>query len=190
MKTWLKAFWDFLIEPWASVLALLVIAIIIGPLLRFMFYLGGWAEEKETAVWRGLVMAAEPEQCALCADKGIMRTYPCLVKLATGQVGQIRLEETEGNICYYFMADCFAIAKGSTTSVTLPEKQQPIDPALFCRDCRTKLAEVSTKGYVLADLHDAEDIRLYPVTDGAVYDIRGYTVEVSGLTITVTGNSE
>lgn len=41
-------------------------------------------------------------------------------------------------------------------------------------------------GYILADLYDLKNIRTYAVTDGAVYDILGYTVEVTGQTVTVT----
>jgi hypothetical protein len=69
-----------------------------------------------------------------------------------------------------------------------------LDGTYFCRDCRAELAEISTEGYVLADLYDAEHFALYPITAGAEYDIREYTVTVSQdeesgrFIVRVTGN--
>lgn len=65
-----------------------------------------------------------------------------------------------------------------TCTATLPEKAEQIEEAYFCRDCRAKLAEITTEGYVLADLYDTENFALYPITAGAEYVIREYTVTV------------
>ena len=131
---------------------------------------------KDLTLWKYMVTLPEPKACALCADHGMVWDAPCLVKLETGEVAEITAEQ----------------------SVTLPKEAVYISPNLFCHDCRAKIADVIaapdlfTEGYVLTDLHDLKNIRIYPITDGAEYDIQGDTVEITqnkrseGLTITVT----
>lgn len=177
MKTWLKAFWGFLIEPWASALALLVIAIIMVLLLRFMFYLGAKTKEKELKEWQ--------EQCDLCAENSIVRRYPCLINMGTGRIGELRVLDTSAEYlreteefqekgvysCGFFVTDRFATSfvdgEKASTSVTVPKE-----------------------GYALADLYHPEHLQDYEIIDGASYEIRGCKVEVrkgkKGLTITVT----
>ena len=134
---------------------------------------------KDLVLWKYMVTLPEPEVCALCADRGTAWDVPCLVKLETGEVAEIGVDQ----------------------SVTLPKDAVYISPNLFCHDCRAKIADVIeapdlfTEGYVLADLHDLKDIRIYPITDGAEYDIWGDTVEITqnrrseGLTVLVTGHA-
>ena len=80
-----------------------------------------------------------------------------------------------------------------TCRVTLPEKEAPIVPALFCRDCRALLADTATEGYILADLYDLSDITAYAVKDGAKYTVRDYDISISiqeetdSLSVHVTG---
>lgn len=163
--------------------------------------------------WKHMVSLPEPERCALCADAGYDGNCPCLVKLNTGEVGALGVfheaEELEDvgisdrdNTGRFLVAGLWventADAQHSASIVTLPQKALYISPNLYCRDCRAKIAEVIETerilldGYILADLSDLEHIRLYPITDGAIYDIHGYTVEVSrekrseGFTIRVT----
>lgn len=207
MKTWLKEIWEFLIEPWVSPLVMMVLAILMGLLLNFNFYLGGWAEEKETAVWQSLVLTPEPEICALCED-GIWMNYhgPCLVSLSSGEIRELEVyqiqagettEESSGGYVHFFNFDG-AWSSGNmvthTCEVTLPEEMKRMDETHFCRDCRAKLAAITTEGYVLVDLYDAEHFALYPVTAGEEYVIREYTVTVfqdektERLTVHVAGN--
>lgn len=169
MKTWLKEFGKFPIEPRVSPLVLMVLVILMGLLIGFNFYLGGWAEAKET------------ETCALC--EGRQHYAPCLVNLATGQVGELQMiggEREAVRTSLFFVAGASGMCGGDahTCTVTLPEKAEQIEGAYFCRDCRAKLAEVATEGYVLADLYDTENFALYPITAGAEYVIREYTVTV------------
>ena len=168
MKTWLKEIWEFLIEPWVSPLVMMVLAILMGLLLNFNFYLGGWAEEKETAVWQSLVLTPEPEVCALCEDRQYYA--PCLVNLATGQVGELQIYAGSGHgwTSFFFVAGASGMCEENshTCTATLPEEMKRMDGVHFCRDCRAKLAEITTEGYVLADLYGAEHFALYPVTAG------------------------
>lgn len=129
---------------------------------------------KYLALWKYMVTLPEPKYCALC--DGTAWDAPCLVTLATGDVAEI--------------------ADGQ--SATLSKEGVYISPNLFCHDCRAKIGDVIeaqnlyTTGYVLADLHNLRDIRIYAIADGEEYEIQGYTVEIAqnqrseGLTITVT----
>ena len=80
-----------------------------------------------------------------------------------------------------------------TCRVTLPEKEAPIVPALFCRDCRALLADTATEGYILADLYNLRDMKVYAIKDNVKYTIRDYDISIStrketgGLSINVTG---
>lgn len=208
LRIWLREFWEFLIEPWVSALVMIILAILMGLLLRFNFYLGGWAEEKETAVWQSLVLVPEPAACALCED---MRYHaPCLVNLVTGKVDELQIydpdlecegeiaEEQESKLVHYFAVAGTWVHRDTnnhTCTVTLPEEAVRIDGTYFCRDCRAKLTEVATEGYVLADLYDLENVRVYAVTSGVEYNIREYTVSVTteedseNLTVHVAGNA-
>jgi hypothetical protein len=66
LKKWLKEIWEVLTEPWISLLTLFILAIIMGLLLRFTFYLGGWAAKRGIVEWEDPAMA--PEICALYVD--------------------------------------------------------------------------------------------------------------------------
>lgn len=172
---------------------------------------------REMDLWKHMVTFPEPEHCALCADNRTVRRYPCLVKLATGEIGQIRVydlgsEFLEGNNQFeetgfytfaFFAADCFAsnttIAGTSTSSVPIHKDALYINPYLYCRDCRARIGNVlktgsiCITGYVIVDLYDLEDIRIYPIEEDAKYNVRDYTVEISkdketkNLIVSVTG---
>jgi len=148
----------------------------------FMVDIRGWAADEEIKFWKSLVVTEEPEVCALC-ETGAAYDRPCLVSLATGKVGQLETSwAQDGNYVRYFgCAGLSAVedVKAHTCEVTLPEALDPMSAAYFCRDCRAKLAEVATEGYVLADLQDTNDFRLYPIAAGAAYEICGHAVTVS-----------
>lgn len=193
-----------------SPLAWLISAFIIGTSLSLLLF-----EIRNIMLWKHLVILPEPEQCALCTDNGTIRTYPCLVRLETGEIGQLRVydigreyleeidqfRETGAYSCGYLLPGCFAsvetTAECSTATIPLPEDALYINPYLYCRDCRAIIGAVIKEeriyldSYVLADLYDLENIHVYPIEDGAEYTIRGYTVtaakEKKALTVTVTG---
>lgn len=66
-----------------------------------------------------------------------------------------------------------------TCTAELPRKADELIPAYFCRDCRGRIAEVSRRGFILADLYDLTDIQTYALFGEASYSIRGYDVSVS-----------
>ena len=207
MKTWLKEFWWWLTDERFSIL---LCAIFYGLMLlftRFMVYITDWTADKEVDFWRSLVLVEEPEICALCED-GIWMNYrgPCMVSFSSGEIRELNVyriqaeettEESNGGYVHFFNFDG-AWSSGNmpthTCEVTLPEEIKQLNGMHFCRDCRAKLAEIATEGYILADLYDADNFALFPVTAGEEYVIREYTVTVTAdekserLTVHVTGN--
>lgn len=151
------------------------------------------------------MLAEEPEICALCED-GIWMNYhgPCIVSLSSGEIQELEVykiqagettEESSGGYVHFFHFDGVWSSGNMVThtcEVTLPEEMKGIDGTHFCR---AKLAEITTEGYVLADLYDTEHFALYPVTAEEEYVIREYTVtvyqneETERLTVHVAGNA-
>ena len=129
-------------------------------------YLIGRDLIKDLVLWRHMTTEPEPVRCALCGEAET--AGPCLLALHDGTLSA---RMTDDGPAY-------------------------ISPGLYCRACRAKVgavigpAEIYETGYVLVDLYDPGNIRVYPVSDGKSYDIRGYTVEISkakdSWTVTVT----
>jgi len=178
----LRRLGEWLFEPRfsiAGVAALVTATVLFG---NFLLNLRSEAAETAREEWRALLLTPEPEVCALC-ETGAAYNGPCLVSLATGEVGQLETSwAQDGNYVRYFgCAGLSAVedVKAHTCEVSLPEESDPMSAAYFCRDCRAKLAEITTEGYVLADLQTPNDFRLYSVTAGAAYEICGHAVTVT-----------
>lgn len=133
--------------------------------------------------------APEPEQCALCG--GLKTHAPCIVNLATGEVGELEIfqphrrlvgeiaEDQPGGIFAFLpCAGLRAVqdTNARTCEVEIPESRKGLNSKYFCRDCRKLLSGM--KGYALTDRYHLEEIQVYPIRDGAVYDIRNYTVSI------------
>lgn len=171
----------------------------------FGFFLGMISAVKELAVWEALVTASEPEVCALCENgNGVRYHAPCLVNLTTGAVGELRVYDPDprrrGEIAAVQQAGTFSLMScagaeavrdtdAHTCRATLPKKGGNMAPGHFCRACRALLADTAKEGghalanvvrsgYILVDLYDLTDIRLYPIREGADYAVREYEVSV------------
>lgn len=163
--------------------------------------------DRDMTLWKSLVLTPEPEICVLCGG-GIPYHAPVLVNLSTGEAGEMRVydpdsqhryelaeKQSTGTFSYLHIAGLTGCRDtcDHTCCVTLPETEAPIEPTLFCRDCRALLADTATKEYVLVDLYNLSDIAVYAIKDGAKYTIRDYDISISaqeepgGLSIHVTG---
>lgn len=179
MKTWLTRYTGWL-------LALVTVA---------SFALG-WYAGKGAADREAMSDLPDPERCALCGE-GTPRHAPCLVDLATGQVGEMTVyarhptlpgqvapmeAQPTGTLCFQPCAGLLGVRDtcAHTCAVILPEEGGRMDPALFCGTCRRLLAQAGTAGYVMADLYDPERIQAYPIREGETQVIRDYRVSVSG----------
>lgn len=196
MKTWLKTCGKILKRYDVEILESLITAVLMAGFLGLGFFLRGTVAVKEVSFWKSVVFTPEPEYCTLCGN-GERRRYhpPCMIKLATGEVGELRVYDPDpqrvgellpvqrtGTFAFQNCADLVGYRDTSkhVSHVTVPEEQEPIDPARFCRDCRALLTDAAVEGYVLLDLYDRDRITVYPIEDGAQYTIRDYTVSISG----------
>ena len=64
---------------------------------------------------------------------------------------------------------------GNSCKATFPTSGGDMNPDLFCDNCRSLIEATPNDGYVLADLHDLENVQLYPIEDTT---IRDYTLTV------------
>ena len=140
--------------------------------------------------------APEPEHCVLC-DSGYTCRVPALLNLATGEIAELGVYAFDPQLpdgidknrtgfmrLSYGAGVQVCMDAGRSASVILPEQQEPINYALYCRSCRALLEAVGTKGYALLDLHDAGLIVAYPTTVGTECTINGYIAVVHRKTIT------
>ena len=170
-----------------------------GAILLVCVFIGG--------LYSLLAPIPEPEYCSLCAG----RRYhaPCLLKLSTGEVGELQVYDPKPETIYEIAEHqqtgtfCFLSCAGLTgwrdtdnhiAQVTIPEERSRIAQKYFCQNCRTILKETAVRGYVLLDLYDLERIQAYSIYNGAYYSIRNYNVDIckeeepDGLRIKVIGS--
>lgn len=134
---------------------------------------------------------ARHEDCSLCA--GLKCHAPCIVNLATGQIGELVIyephpslvgeiaeEQPGGFFAFRPCAEMTAVqdADARTCSVQLHGSRKKLNLKYFCDSCCRLLSEVQTNGYAIADLYDLGEIHVYPIEAGAVYTIRNYIVSV------------
>lgn len=119
---------------------------------------------------------AKSRHCYLCGT--VPSSKLCLLKLSTGNMIELPLDKDTGHISMVFCGDAYAIGHddGSCTVRFPLEPQEVVNADLFCDDCLSSIAEVENNGYVLADVQNLENIRLYPISDDSGITIRGYCV--------------
>ena len=190
---------------------MLAAASVAGILLGIGINLGyAICQDMEVSIWRSVVTSPVPEQCTLCS--GMTYHAPCLLDLSTGRLVELEIYERDpvrgGEIANTQSLDHCVMRLGGAglalfitrnaevqeCAAWLSVKNDEIDPAYFCRDCRALLTEVSIQGSVLLDLYSRDAIHAYTVEDGANYTIRDYTVSIvknekDHLTITATGHA-
>lgn len=154
-----------------------------------------WQHNLQKAFSKFLTAIPEPEVCAICGKGGDPMWYhaPCLADLSTGQVveltvydphlslvGEIAEKQQTGTLCILQYGGLTALRDtcDHTCSVTLPKERAKINPTFFCQTCRGLLAGVAQKGYVLLDLHDLQNITVYPIEADTEHEIRDYTVSI------------
>ncbi len=165
---------------------------------------------KDWIVLQDVVNEPEPEHCALCGSgNGIWYHAPCVVDLARGTVVELQVYDGSptkvGEIAPHQSSNILIInpnagfsvmriADEQTSKATVPKEKWIMTASLFCYDCRRVLMNTAIQDHVLVDMHDLENIQAYPIEDGAVYEIRDYTVTMEynrqqkGFDIEVTGH--
>ena len=207
MKAAIKEYGEKLYKHRRDIVETMGISILLTAFFAVGFFLRGIVADREMSLWKSFVLTPEPEICALCGS-GIPYHAPVLVNLSTGEAGEIRVydpdprhryelaeEQSTGTFSLLHIAGAagYRDTSNHTCCVTLPEKESSIDPAFFCRDCRALLTDTATEGYILADLYNLRDMKVYAIKDNVKYTIRDYDISISnqeetgGLSINVTG---
>lgn len=207
MKAAIKEYGEKLYKYRRDIVETMGIGILLTASFLFGVFLRGIVADRDMVLWKSFVLTPESEICALCGS-GIPYHAPVLLNLSTGEAGEIRVydpdprhryelaeEQSTGTFSLLHIAGAagYRDTSNHTCCVTLPEKESPIDPALFCRDCRALLADTTTEGYILADLYNLRDMKVYAIKDNVKYTIRDYDISIStrtetgGLSINVTG---
>lgn len=150
--------------------------------------------QDDVQFYKAMLYTPEPRVCALCSNKTNAKIHaPCIVNLATGEVAELTVYDqhptevtAEGKKGYTsFYTGAGAVIQQNFDNghceASLPKKEEPMDPAHFCYDCRHLIAELDKDGYVVADLYDSENVSVFKVSDGAEYGIRKYLVTVEKL---------
>lgn len=141
------------------------------------------------------ITGAERRTCALCGfGDGIAYHAPCLLNLATGEMGEMKvfdyrpessLELSErqqtGTFSFLYVdgkVSAYRDTCDHSSHATLPVELPAMKKRFFCRECQQLLSKASSTGYILADLFDLDAIQVFPVSVGAKYEIRNYSVSV------------
>ena len=158
------------------------------------------------------LMLREPEICSLCGS-GEERPYhaPVLVDLSTGESIELRVydmeitnqmeiaqEQTTGTFCPLRLNghSGYRDTCDQTCRIYLPLEAPSLRQKHFCKECRVVLREFKEAGFVLADVYDRDDVKVYGIPEGATYTIRDYDVtvrwneEVEDLEVLVQGTIE
>jgi len=119
-----------------------------------------------------------PDTCSLCAQEP--REVPCLLNRSTGDIGKLVGTAVPGK--FQFMG-CLGATGGwdsdtQTAQVTVPDEKEGLNLACFCRSCRFRIFNGQGYTFVLLDLSDPEQPVIYPLEDGAVYAIQGWSISV------------
>ena len=152
--------------------------------------------QAETVLGKYGLTATEPERRAVCSNlQGPSFRAPCLLELSTGELTESEIYEPFGrysgesvpeqncNVMTFSRSGLplfiDRMKEVQRCVVYLPEEvDEDVNPFLYCRDCREKLAKIASYGYVLLDLYDLDAIQFYPVEECAEYSIRGYSVSI------------
>ena len=115
-----------------------------------------------------------PSRCYLC--RGIPHDEPCIVSLTTGDIAVLSAG-SYGHAELIVTGGISVIAEnGESCKATLPTSGGDMNPDLFCDNCRSLIEATPNDGYVLANLHDLENVQLYPIE---CITIRDYILTVS-----------
>ena len=127
--------------------------------------------------------AAAIGSCPLCGEGAC--SDPVLINLATGERGEITTnrpgeEITEEYFRFLSVAGLQGYHNGNSSChvVLLPQERAKLS-GMFCKSCRDKLEAFASSGYVLADLRDTSDAKIYTPSVGADYMICGHRVTVT-----------
>lgn len=140
---------------------------------------------------RAILPAPEPDPCAIC--DAIPYHAPCLVNLATGEVGELTVYEPHpfkaGELWEYQQGGTFSFltVAGITgyrdtarweAHISIPMKQNEYEEKYFCKSCRDKLQPFSQTGFVLVDLRLPSEPEIYYIQNNSKIELENYLIHM------------
>ena len=138
------------------------------------------------------ILGSTDGACCLC--NAPRYHAPCLVDLETGELielglyaphaaisGELAEEQPEvDTFSFVRLGDLIGTKQtgAHVIEIEIPLEDTVQTPAL-CEACQKRLPNHYEGRYVLADLYDAEDIRLIPIADGEEMVIRCYSISMT-----------
>lgn len=118
------------------------------------------------------------DHCYLC--EGLPYDGICLVDLATGSVAELAPGNDSGHMAITFCGGAAVrTLAGEYSKASIPTEICEMDPSRFCDKCLRTILSITAGGYVLADLHDLTNVKIYGIKSGASYTIRGAVVAIT-----------
>ena len=129
--------------------------------------------------------------CVLCESQPYHNL--CLVDLEQGDIyeltvydpnpishGELSNLQSEGVFSFISVGDLVGYRNTASHSIhiNIPAGSGTMQPFDFCSDCGDLLENDFSLGYMLADLSDPTQHKVYPLIDGAVYQVRCYEASV------------
>ena len=147
----------------------LIILAVIGMLLLF------W---KPLYTVGAFLLLPSPDTCSLCDQEP--REVPCLLNRSTGDIGTLVGTTVPGKFQF---VGCLGAAGGwdsdaQTAQITVPNAQDGLNLAPFCRSCRFQIAGNQGDVFVLLDLSLPSEPITYPLEAGETHTILGWAVSV------------
>jgi len=140
--------------------------------------------------WK-MMLPPSQKECSLCGNP--KRHAPCILNLATGEIGELELyqphfskageisdQQTGGTFSFIQAAGLTGIKLTDPwyIEIVVPMKGERKNETLFCKNCLKKL-ENCDQGYVLMDVYDKRNPVILVLEDGAMYTVRCYQIGVS-----------
>lgn len=113
--------------------------------------------------------------CYLCGSPP--HTAPCVVDLATGDIGELTISDNQGARSWLFAGSITITLDPWKAQAIVPTAPQAVNWDLYCENCQALIAQTPNHGFVLADLSKSGQPVLYSITLNADYTIRDYHVD-------------
>ena len=139
-----------------------------------------------------ILPAPEPERCAICDS--IPYHAPCLVNLATGEVGELTVYEPHpfhaGEIWEYQQGGTFSFltVAGITgyrdtarweAHISIPVDPNEYEEQYFCFSCRNLLLPYSNTGFILANLQVPSEPDVFFIQKDSQITVGCYKISIS-----------
>lgn len=135
------------------------------------------------------LLSWEQKECCLCDS--FRYHAPCLIDLETGKLVELEMydphdtkvaelaesQSRQGLFCLILFEKVqgYVDTGAQWGELTIPIKEKTLAP-LLCTACKKQLGSFYFGRYVIADLYDEKEKRIFPITDGMTVEFRCYTL--------------